>query len=327
MHQMTDLAPIRFDRTTGAMSGANVIERGAGLALRAGSKIGSLFHHRGYDMSANLLKRLLPERDIDVALARDAVFSFPFGDGYWSKLLNRSYRYEIELELMLFDSRCVDYTLIDCGANYGYWSVLVSSERFGRKRSIAMEPSSRNHARLARNARINGGRFEAINAAIGASRGTAILSGSKHESFTIAGGAGDSGEQVVVLSLDSLVEDGKVPATGKTIIKLDVEGVEIEAMKGGARILQTDSIVVCEEHGNDPHHTVTRYILEHTPMQAAVHNPVTDRFELLTQLSALDRLKTSRNHGYNVFATSSSFWIERLLRLDTASARRLLRGA
>jgi FkbM family methyltransferase len=324
MHLMA-ASPIQFDRTTGVLSGANAWERGASLALLAGSKVSSLYYHRGYNMSANLLKRLLPERDINIALDRDAVFSFPFGDGYWSKLLNRSFKYEDELEIVLFDSRSVDYTLIDCGANYGYWSVLVSSERFGSRLSLAMEPSSQNHARLAHNARINGNRFEAIKAAVGVARGTAKLSGHKHEAFSIAGDADAMGEQVEVISLDSLVEDAKVSATGKFIIKLDVEGVEIDAMEGGKQLRQTDSVFVCEEHGNDPHHTVSRYILERTPMKAIIHNPVSDRFEFLTDLSTLDRMKTTSNIGYNIFATASSFWTERILAIDTAAVRRIMR--
>ena len=40
---------------------------------------------------------------------------------------------------------------------------------------------------------------------------------------------------------------------GVTGFQLDVEGVEIEAIKGGARLLQTDCVVICEEHGNDRH--------------------------------------------------------------------------
>lgn len=315
-------APIQFDRATGVMSGANAIERAAGFALTAGSKVASLYYHRGYNMAANTLKRVLPARDINVALASDAIFSFPFGDGYWSKLLNRKFKYEDELEIVLFDARDAGYTLLDCGANYGYWSVLVSSKRFGGKRSLAFEPSSQNHARLAHNARINGDRFEAIKAAIGSVRGTATLSGQKHEAFSIAGS--DEGEKVAMLSLDSLIEDGRIPAGGKYIIKLDVEGVEIDAMKGGERILTTDAVVVCEEHGNDPAHTVSRYILEQTPMQAIVHNPLTDRFERLTDLSTLDRMKTTTNIGYNVFASASPFWIKRILRIDPAATRQAL---
>ena len=41
-----------------------------------------------------------------------------------------------------------------------------------------------------------------------------------------------------VLALDDLLDDGKIAPGGKFLIKLDVEGVEIEAMKGGTRLMQ-----------------------------------------------------------------------------------------
>ena len=128
------MPPIQFDRASGALEGVNLWERTAALALATGSKISSHFSHRGYNMCANLLRRTLPERDIDIRLNADATFAFPYGDGYWSKLLNRSFSYENELELLFQHSADVDYTLLDCGANYGYWSVLVSSKPFGRTR-------------------------------------------------------------------------------------------------------------------------------------------------------------------------------------------------
>ena len=316
--------PIVFDRVTGTMTGANPWERSVGLALTAGSKVGAYISHKGYNACANLLKTLLPARDINVMINPDAAFSFPYGDGYWSKLLNRTFKYEDELELLLLDSRDVDYTLIDCGANYGYWSVMVSSKRFGGHKSIAIEPSSRNFPRLAHNSKINGGRFEAINAAIGSVRGKAKLSGTKHEAFSIAGAPEDGGEDVAVIALDNLIEDGKVAAQGKYLIKLDVEGVEIEAMKGGLRILQTDSVVICEEHGNDPTHAVSRYILDHTPMKAIIHDPATDRFEPLTDLKTLDRIKVASHVGYNVFGTSSAFWEARIYGLNSGATRRAM---
>ena len=133
-------APIQFDRASGALEGANLWERTAALALVTGSKISSHFSHMGYIACANLLRKTLPERNIAIKLNPDAVFEFPYGDGYWSKLLNRAYHYEDELELLFADSIDVDYTLLDCGANYGYWSVLVSSAPYGSHRAIAIEP-------------------------------------------------------------------------------------------------------------------------------------------------------------------------------------------
>lgn len=315
-------APIQFDRASGALEGANLWERTAALALSTGSKISSHFAHRGYNRCANLLRMALPERDIAVRLNTDAVFEFPYGDGYWSKLLNRAYHYEDELELLFLGTIDVDYTFIDGGANYGYWSVLVSSAPYGSHAAIAIEPSSANFAKLANNARINAGRFEVMKCAIGASRGVAHLTGTKHEAFSIAGG-NVGGEQVPVIALDDLIDDGKVQGSGKYLIKLDVEGVEIEAIKGGARLLATDSMILCEEHGQDRNHTVSRYILDETPMQLMVYDPRSGRFETVTELSILDRIKVSAHVGYNVFGTASAFWQNRVAALNADAARRM----
>ena len=318
---MTAQAPIQFDRASGALEGANLWERTAALALATGSKISSRFSHRGYIHCANLLRRTLPARNIAIKLNPDATFEFPYGDGYWSKLLNRSYHYEDELELLFRGSAEVDYTRLDCGANYGYWSVLVSSKPMGSHRAIAIEPSSQNFAKLKNNAAVNGNRFELMKCAIGSSRGKARLSGTKHEAFSIAGNGG-GGEDVPVIALDNLIDDGKVAASGKYLIKLDVEGVEIEAIKGGARLLATDSVILCEEHGNDPLHTVSRYILEKTPLKLIVYDPRSERLEIVNELSILDRIKVSSHVGYNVFGTASAFWLDRVDALNVRAARR-----
>ncbi|CCE05935.1 conserved hypothetical protein [Bradyrhizobium sp. STM 3843] len=316
------LAPIQFDRASGALEGANLWERTAALALATGSKISSHFSHRGYNHCANLLRKTLPRRDIAIKLNTDAVFAFPYGDGYWSKLLNRAYTYEDELELLFLGAVDVDYTFIDCGANYGYWSVLVSSAPFGAHRVIAIEPSSQNFAKLANNAGINNDRFEVMQCAIGAVRGTANLTGTKHEAFSIAGSV-EGGEQVPVIALDDLIDDGKIAASGKYLIKLDVEGVEVEAIKGGTRLLATDSMILCEEHGHDRNHTVSRYILDQTPLQLIVYDPASGRLETVKELSILDRIKVSTHVGYNVFGTASAFWQDRIDALNAGGTRRM----
>lgn len=317
---MIGQAPIRFDRATGVLEGTNAWERLAAKTLAAGTRVSSLFSYRGYNRAANLLRRTLPTRDIDVRLNDDALFAFPYGDGYWSKLLSLDYCYERELELLFQGSRNIDYVLLDCGANYGYWSVLVSSRPFGAHRAIAVEPSAENFDKLANNARLNANRFETMKCAIGSARGTARLSGTKHEALSIAGG--DSGEEVPVIALDNLIDDGKIAATGKYLVKLDVEGVEIEAIKGGKRLLETDSMLLCEEHGSDRSHSVSRFVLDSTPLKLFIHDPVSGRFEAVTDLSILDRIKVATNIGYNVFATASAFWIDHISTLSAAAARK-----
>jgi FkbM family methyltransferase len=317
------LPPIQFDRTSGVLQGANAWERLAAFALSSGSKVAANFSHRGYNLCANLLRKTLSERDIAIKLNSDATFAFPYGDGYWSKLLNRSFYYENELELLFKDSVGVDYTLIDCGANYGYWSVLVSSAPYGSHKAIAIEPSSQNFTKLSNNAKLNGKRFEVMKCAIGAARGSARLSGTKHEAFSIADSTDGGGEQVPVIALDNLLDDGKISPDGKYLIKLDVEGVEIAAIKGGARLWQGDSVLLCEEHGNDRGHTVSRYILEHTNMKLIVHDPRSNRLETVTELSILDRIKVSTHVGYNVFGTASAFWQNRISALNANAGRHM----
>ena len=319
---MTLMPPIQFDRASGALQEVSLWERTMACVLAAGAKLSASFSHRGYNMCANLMRRtVLPSRNLVVKLNADALFAFPFGDGYWSKLLDRGFSYEDELELLFKNSVDVDYTLLDCGANFGYWSVLVSSAPFGSHKAIAIEPSGENFPKLANNARINGDRFEVIKCAIGSTRGTARLSGTKHEAFSIAGDQ-SAGEEVPVIALDNLLDDGKLSMSGKYLIKLDVEGVEIEAIKGGTRLLQGDSVIMCEEHGNDPAHTVSRFILDQTPLSLIVHDPSTNRFETVTELSILDRIKVSTHVGYNVFGTSSAFWLDRFNSLNASAARR-----
>jgi FkbM family methyltransferase len=314
---MSAKLPITFDRVTGHIAGAGAWERLIALGLIAGSKLTTAYSHRGYIHAANLLRTTVPVRNIEVALTPDGVFAFPFSEGYWSKLLDRGFKYEEELELLFRHSVDVDYTLIDGGANFGYWSVLTSSTAYGAKTAIAIEPSSDNFAKLQHNSDLNGNRFQTMKCAIGAERGTARLSGAKHEAFSIAGD--QSGEEVDVIALDDLIDSGALAANGKYLIKLDVEGVEIEAIKGCARLLQTDSVVLCEEHGSDRNHTVSRYIFDH--MTLIAHDPQTGQFVTLKDLSMLDRIKVSSSAGYNVFGTSSAFWLDRFNKMNASALR------
>jgi hypothetical protein len=92
-------------------------------------------------------------------------------------------------------------------------------------------------------------------------------------------------------------------------------------MKGGARLMQSDSVLLCEEHGSDPRHTVSRYILEETPLKLIVYDPRSNRLETVSDLSILDRIKVSTHVGYNVFGTASAFWQHRISALNAKAAR------
>lgn len=303
-----------YDRESGELTGARLAERAAVLALQAGSALTRQFGHRGYRLGCNVVSTTIVERDIVVRLNPDAHFAIPLADGYWSRLLNRRYDYEEEIEAFLRSVADVRYSFIDCGANFGYWSVLASSQPFGRQVALAIEASPKNMERLDANARLNGNRFRCMNAAIGArAGGFARVTGQRHEAFRTA--LLDSREQdaIGVVSLDSLVSGGSIDPSLPVVIKLDVEGVEIDALNGAAGLLAGNSIVVCEDHGSDRSHGVTRHLLGATALKVYVFDPSVSRFVLVDDVAILDRVKRYRWVGYNVFATASEFWQGRIL--------------
>lgn len=318
---MTAGPHLAFDRATGAFAGASAREQLAAYAFQAGARLSAAWSYRGFAAGCKAVRSVLPGRDITVRLNDDALFAFPYGDGYWTLLLDRSYRYEPDIDMFLFSIADVDYTMIDCGANYGYWSVLTTSKPYGAHRTIAVEPASPSYARLVHNAKVNGNRFRTVRRAIGEKTGVARLSGAKHEAMSIAGGASQGGEDVAVITLDTLIEENFITALGRYVIKLDVEGVEVQAMRGGERLLKSDCVVICEEHGNDPNHTISRHILANTPLKLFCYDPATGHFEHLRDVAGLGRIKQHSNVGYNVLATASAFWESRIRALSAPPAR------
>ncbi len=313
--QMCPPTDLIFDRPTGVLAGSTAREALLVHTLRAGARVSSAWSYRGFAAGCRIVRSVAQNRMIQVRLNDDAVFSFPFADGYWSLLLDPHYGYERDINLFFRSIADADYTLVDCGANFGYWSTLVTSRPYGAHASVAIEPSSRNFAILSSNAGLNGGRFQSVQCAIGAVAGTANLSGSKHEAMTIAGATQDNGETVEVIPLDSLL-GSKLDANRRHVIKLDVEGVETEALRGGLRLLETDCVLICEEHGNDRNHTISRYILANTALKLFCFDPAAKRFVHLEDVSPLDRIKTATNWGYNILATRSPFWEQRIRAID-----------
>jgi FkbM family methyltransferase len=311
---VNEARPISFDRATGRLEGATPAERCATLAFRAGARVSLLFNIRGFSIGVRAISSMMKPREMVIPFADDANFSFPFGDPYWSWLLDRSFVYEAEIERFLRGIADVDYHFVDGGANYGFWSVLVSSRAFGSHPVTAIEASSKNITHLAHNAEINNRNFAILHCAIGSGSGPARVTGVKHEAFHVEAIDGNSGagESVEMVTLDDLVARGSIDPDQKLVIKLDVEGLEIEAVKGGGRLLDRDVILILEDHGGDRGHAVSRYLLSETACHVFVFDPACDRYVPLTDLLILDRIKINRGIGYNVFATRSAFWEERI---------------
>ena len=125
---------------------------------------------------------------------------------------------------------------------------------------------------------------------------------------------GEKDAAVRTVSLDSLVSEGLIDPAQPIVVKLDVEGVEVDAMRGGAKLVSGNTIFICEEHGSDRDHIVSQYLMSATPLRVYIFDPEVSRFVHVNDVAVLDRVKRYTWVGYNVFATCSPFWEDRIIK-------------
>jgi FkbM family methyltransferase len=177
-----------------------------------------LFDRAGVRGAPTLLRYLsrtpLAKQVATVALPSGQTISFPAYDPYWARHLYAGVPYEPDVEA-IFREFAPGRTLIDCGANIGYWS--ARAKELGFKESIAIEANAtlipflqRNHSGPVHHAAVHSVSGE-----------TLWLEG---EGAAASLGAG--GKPVRSLALRDL------DVTGPVLIKLDVEGAEIQAIEG-----------------------------------------------------------------------------------------------
>jgi FkbM family methyltransferase len=160
--------------------------------------------------------------------------------------------YEIDL---LEDVRAVSMLdeplIIDVGANIGNHTLFFAGVMAGRV--IAVEPEAGNLKSLRDNIAANGlgDRVKVLACGLGSAAGTAGLV------QRIAGNAGtfavdhgqSEGDLIEIRPLDSIVDEGdKV-----SLIKIDVEGYELEVLKGAVRTLKAHRPVVTVESHSAEH--------------------------------------------------------------------------
>ena len=304
---------IRLDFRTGKTTGANLLETAGILGFRLGAYITFPTSFVGYSWIARLGRTLFPSsRPIQAKLDDDVIFEFPYGDAYWGRLFCNLTTYCPEIERFLARSKDVDYLFIDCGANYGYMSALVSSNGYGRKRAIAIEADPETFIQLQKNAALNGNRFESLHKAVFSSSGKTVhIYGDKHEARSIVPqGEARTGSEVETLALDDLVSRAIGRKKQPVVLKLDVEGVEIEAMKGAGKLAAMDSIMIYEDHGSETNHDVSHFFMETLGMR--IFDCRSTEYREITSLSQLDAIKQNSRLGYDFLATRSSFWLDRI---------------
>lgn len=137
---------------------------------------------------------------------------------------------------------------VDVGANIGSYSILASG--VAGAQTVAIEPDPGTAKNLERNVEVNAlaDKIEIIKVAVGADEGEVAFTTGKDTMNRIATSA-DKGRQIVPLQKLDRILDGQSP----TIMKMDVEGFELEALEGAQEILNQHSLLavqletVCDE--------------------------------------------------------------------------------
>lgn len=305
---------IAVDRNSGRMTAGGWRARALVGALDAYGTLSAPLMQRGLYKACRLVGNAAwSDTTASVTLGPGAQIRFPASDPYWNRMLLRSYDHEPEMARFLRQLAQIDYGFVDCGANIGYWSVFVAARSCGGgKPVLAVEASRSTFAMLAANVASSHDLVTPIHRAILDRSGVdVVLNDAAHEARGIALDAPDSaGEVVRSITIDDLlVEHGWQDR--RIVVKLDVEGVEREALAGMEQALGRDALVIYEDHGMDTSHALTRHMLVDRGRE--VHLLLDQGSVPILSAGALDRHKRDRTKGYNLVSLRpGSRWRELL---------------
>jgi FkbM family methyltransferase len=167
----------------------------------------------------NLLNTVLPS-SVRTGLRRGAIATIP------------SMRHlDMQFRLAVLARNGFDPGVIyDIGAAYGEWS-MMAAKLWPRAKLVAFEPNAREREALEETKR-QLPQFDFRLCFLGSTRGTVRYSDSGTQTSALAGAGNQTAEMLV---LDELVASGQIPAPD--FMKLDVQGFELEVLRGGERAL------------------------------------------------------------------------------------------
>jgi FkbM family methyltransferase len=202
------------------------------------------------------LNRAAPKGIVEVRVAAGPLQGLPLlldlqsEKDYWLG----TYEPELQAAIQAFGSEGM--TAFDCGANIGYISLALARKAGLDGNIFSFEPLPENQQRLRANLAMNAGsaRLTVVPAAVtDASQTIEFL---VHTSGAMGKASGSAGRQVVygeTITVDGVALDDFVYLQGNpapALIKMDIEGGEVLALKGMGRLLrEAQPILLLELHG------------------------------------------------------------------------------
>jgi FkbM family methyltransferase len=301
------------------LSPSTIWSRTLVAAVRLGGTTHAVGNGLGLVAAGKVVGKVAPKNvECLVKLNSDTDFVFELDDFYWNRLVARKYVYEADMVSILKRIQHIPYTFIDGGANYGYWSVLVSSKEMGRHPAIAVEALGSTYAKLVRNCQQNPDhQIESIHAAISDTVGDTVQittwgkhAGSSLDSAWLTDRSGEARvEDVTTVTVDSIAT--RLPDATPMVVKLDVEGSEVAAFKGSVEALERGAVLLYEDFGQDTECRPSRHLLEMAHIAIFAVGPL-GSIKRMHTVQDVQAIKTYAKTGYNLAATrvGSAFYRE-----------------
>jgi len=248
---------------------------------------------------------------VKIKLNSDTYFSFFLKDPYYNRLIYPKFKYEPEIEFLLKKLRDIDFLFLDAGANYGYWSLLASSKKFNKKKAIALEPLKSNYNFLYKNKLDNKNRFKSLNLGVGKKKKYTKIYYSDQNSNVGASIYKDNNkklisEKIKIDKIDNILSKRKEK---NLVIKIDIEGNEINALNGAKKILKKNCLIIYEDHASDKFHLNSKYFLK---KNFSIFSFDGKKIYQIRKINELNDIKKIKHKGYNFIATKSSLFKKNL---------------
>lgn len=291
--------------------------------LEAAAGLSSLVHYRGMQRFTWAIAPLFDSKNTAVLeLPSGGKLQIYLNDGYWSRLLAPGFVYEPDIELILRDLLILSDTyFLDCGSNIGYWSV-IASRLLPPGHTVALEASPSSYEQLNRNAELNKGQFDAVLGAIWSRDGEklAIVTHDKrHAGSSVVNRREKKGQkgyhefQIESVTIDSICRRYVPGGDARIVIKLDIEGAEIQAIEGAQEVLSSREVAVLyEDHGQDSSCEISELFINRLGFDV-FHCDDSGSIARMNSITDIRNIKTSTSIGYNFSACSRNSTFSRTL--------------
>ena len=241
-----------YDDAVKAMLNANAppTARAAFAVARGVARVSELWGHRGLGTLYKHLGRLplLGGASGRVESLPGAVFETSLFEPYWAPTIVGGRPYEPELMAVFRRFQAFAPTLVDCGANYGFWSIVATATELRFPRAVAIEANPSTFALLESNCQLNDWRFSRVHRAISDTVGETVALGHAESHANAHISVDGSGAKVLTTTIDTVIDELGWRKFDNFVLKVDVEGHEVPAIRGASRLTSNrDHVWVLED--------------------------------------------------------------------------------